>query len=320
MTSLPVSRSSRSNTLTGNQLKQLLRATRWLSPADPSTNHIIVRKVHSEGTTVWFCKGKIFIEWKSTGHLLCIHGKRTSQSAFARALSDPIVSGIWEKCPLVCPSLPFSCKCKDSVFASSSIIQDVMAACETGSAIMAYFYFDSRDLNKKTCRDMLRSLVSQLSTRSSSCCDILRRVHKAHEDGAQQPSDDTLKECLKEMLKAPGQGSIFIILDALDECPESPGIPSPRSEVLRLVKELVDLHLQELHICATSRPEVDIRASLEPLASRSVSLHDEIGQKTDITAYVRSVVNASQSTAMGTWRADDKKLVMETLTERADGM
>ena len=185
---------------------------------------------------------------------------------------------------------------------------------------MAYFYFDSRDLNKKTCRDMLRSLVSQLSTRSSSCCDILRRVHKAHEDGAQQPSDDTLKACLKEMLKAPGQGSIFIILDALDECPESPGIPSPRSEVLRLVKELVDLHLQELHICATSRPEVDIRASLEPLASRSVSLHDEIGQKTDITAYVRSVVNASQSTAMGTWRAEDKKLVMETLTERTDGM
>ena len=195
-----------------------------------------------------------------------------------------------------------------------------MAECETGYAINAYFYFDFKDLKKQTCRDLLLSLVSQLSARSSSCCAILHRVYKAHDKGTQQPSDDTLKECLKEMLKAPGQGSIFIILDALDECPESPGIPSPRSEVLRLVKELVDLHLQELHICATSRPEVDIRASLEPLASRSVSLHDEIGQKTEITAYVRSVVNASQSTAMGTWRAEDKKLVMETLTERADGM
>ena len=222
MTSLPVSRSSRSNTLTGNQLKQLPRATRWLSPADPSTNHIIVRKVHSEGTTVWFCKGKIFIEWKSTGRLLWIHGKRTFRSAFAQGPSDPIISRIWEKRPLVCLSLHFLRK--DSVFVSSSIIQDIMVVCETGSAIMAYFYFDSQDLNKKSCRDLLRSLVSQLSTRSSSCCDILRRVHKAHEDGAQQPSDDTLKECLKEMLKAPGQGSIFIILDALDECPESPGI------------------------------------------------------------------------------------------------
>ncbi|KAN0139406.1 hypothetical protein V8E53_002907 [Lactarius tabidus] len=75
MTSLPVARSSHSNPLIGNQLKQLLRGTRWLSPADPSTNHIIAGKAHSEGTAVWFCKGRIFIEWKSSGRLLWIHGK-----------------------------------------------------------------------------------------------------------------------------------------------------------------------------------------------------------------------------------------------------
>ena len=151
-------------------------------------------------------------------------------------------------------------------------------------------------------------------------CDILHRIYKTHKDGTQQPSDDTLKECLKKMLRLPGQGSIFIILDALDECAESPGIPSPRNEVLQLVKELVDLHLQELHICVTSRPGVDIRATLEPLASHSVSLHDESGQKTDIADYVRSVVNLSPSTAMSTWRVEDKTLVIDSLTERADGM
>ena len=86
------------------------------------------------------------------------------------------------------------------------------------------------------------------------------------------------------------------------------------------MKELVDLHLRELYICATSRPEVDIRAVLEPLAFRSVSLHDESGQKADIAEYVQSVVNSSPSTAMRRWRADDKNLVIDTLTERADGM
>ena len=185
---------------------------------------------------------------------------------------------------------------------------------------MAYFYFDFKDVSKQGCHDLLPSLVSQLSTRSSSCCDILHRVYKTHENGTRQPSDDTLKECLKEMLRVPGQGSIFIILDALDECPDASGIPSPRDEVLQLVKELVDLHLQDLHICATSRPEVDIRAVLGPLAFRSVSLHDEIGQKTDIDDYIRSVVNSSQSAAMRRWRAEDKNLVIETLMERADGM
>ena len=195
-----------------------------------------------------------------------------------------------------------------------------MAVCASESAIMAYFYFDFRDLNKQTCHDLLRSLVFQLSTDSSPCCAILLRVYKEHKDGAQQPSDGTLKECLKEMLRLVAHGQVFLVLDALDECPDSSGLPLPRSEVLQLVKELVDLRLPGLYICATSRPEVDIRAVLQPLAFRSVSLHDESGQKADIAGYVRSVVNSPTSAAMRRWRNDDKELVIETLTERADGM
>ena len=227
-------------------------------------------------------------------------------------------SGLWEKRYLVRFSSPVS-DC-NLLLSSSSIIQDIMAICETGSAIMAYFYFDFKDLKKQTCHDLLLSLVSQLSTRSSRCCSILYRLYEAHDNGTRQPSDDTLKECLKQMLTLPGRCPIFIVLDALDECPDSSGLPPPRSEVLQLVKELVDLHLRLLYICATSRPEVDIRAVLGPLAFRSVSLHDESGQTTDIVEYVRSMVSSSPSTAMRRWRADDKNLVIETLTERADGM
>ena len=195
-----------------------------------------------------------------------------------------------------------------------------MTVCESGSAILVYFYFDFRVLSKQTCHDLLCSLVFQLSTQSSHCCNILHRVYEEHTDGTKQPSDDTLKGCLKEMLRLLTRERVFIVLDALDECPNTSGLPSPRSDVLQLVKELISLRLGGLYICATSRPEVDIRAVLEPLAFRSVSLHDESGQKTDIADYVRSVVNSSTSTAMRRWRADDKALVIETLTERADGM
>ena len=195
-----------------------------------------------------------------------------------------------------------------------------MTICEAGSAILAYFYFDFRDLDKQTCRHLLLSLVSQLSARSSPCCDILNRVYETHENGTRQPSDDTLKECLIKMLRLPGQGPIFIVLDALDECPDSSGFPSPRVEVLQLVKELVELRLQEVHICTTSRPEFDIRVVLEPLAFRAVSLHDESGQQTDIADYVCNAVKLSPSMAMRRWRDDDRDLVISTLTERADGM
>jgi hypothetical protein len=259
---------------------------------------------------------------------LWVYGKRASLSAFSGShlLTDSdFGSWIREKRYLVCFSISSRTSGRISLSASSSIIQDIMAICEAGLAIMAYFYFDFRDLDKQSCHDLLLSLVSQLSTRSSSYCDILHRVYKAHRDENEirvirQPSDDTLKESLKEMLRVPGQGPIFIIVDALDECPDSSGFPSPRYEVLQLVKELVDLRLPALHICATSRPEVDIRAVLEPLAFCSVSLHDESGQKTDIANYVRNVVNLCPSMAMKRWRDDDKNLVIETLTEGADGM
>ena len=306
--------------LTGNQLKQLLRA--WLDPSDPSTNHNIAQKVQQKGTAVWLFNGSILIEWKSsTGSLLWIHGKRTlcQHHPSSRILIDSNhLSGLWEECYLVCSTFPPSSQ--NSFCFSSSVIQHIMAVTESGSSVIAYFYFDFRALNKQTCHDLLRSLVFQLSTSSSPCCDILHHVYKTHKDGTQQPSDDTLKACLEEMLRLLAQGQIFIILDALDECPDSSGIPSPRDEVLQLVKELVDLRLHGLYICATSRPEVDIRAVLKPLAFRSVSLHDESGQKTDIADYIRNVVNLSPSAAMRRWRAEDRNLVIETLTERADGM
>jgi len=36
-----------------------------------------------------------------------------------------------------------------------------------------------------------------------------------------------------------------------------PGMPTPREEVLELVESLVGLPLSKLHICVTSRPEID---------------------------------------------------------------
>ena len=113
---------------------------------------------------------------------------------------------------------------------------------------------------------------------------------------------------------------IYLIMDALDECSNLSGISTPRKRVLQLVKELVDLHLPNLHICVTSRPEVDIRDVLEPLTSCRVSLHDQSGQKKDIEDYVRSFVYSDSEPIMRRWRKEDKELVIETLSNQADGM
>jgi len=185
---------------------------------------------------------------------------------------------------------------------------------------MSYFYFDFRDANKQNLDDLVRSLLTQLSARSDPRCDILSRLYESHDRGTKQPSDDLLTRCLKHMLSIPDQPQTYVIMDALDECPDTSGIPSPPERVLQLLKELVELNLPNLHICVTSRPEIDIRYVLGPLTSCRVSLHGQSGQKKDIADYVRSVVYSASEEIMKRWRTEDKDLVIKTLSERADGM
>ena len=203
-------------------------------------------------------------------------------------------------------------------FPSSGIIEDIMAQREAESAIVAYFYCDFRDEDKQNCRNLVLSIISQLCAQSDLCCGILSRIYLAHDEGARAPSDETLTKCLTEMVSLPVQGPIYLILDALDECPNNSGLPTPREEVLDLVNDLVGLGLPKLHICVTSRPEIDIQTILEPLTPLRVSLHNQTGQKEDIVDYVTSVVYSDRK--IGRWREEDRKLVIETLAERADGM
>ncbi len=188
----------------------------------------------------------------------------------------------------------------------------------TGSAILAYFYFDFKDTAKQDLRALLSSLLVQLSDQSDTFCDALSSLYLAHRRGSEQPTNDSLTECLKNMLTTAGQTQIYLVLDALDECPNDLGIPSSREKVLNLVKELVGLRHQNLRLCVTSRPEFDIRTTLEPLATQQVSLHDESGQKEDIVNYVTAVVRSDQK--MKRWRDDIQDMVIQKLTERADGM
>ena len=189
---------------------------------------------------------------------------------------------------------------------------------DAGLASMAYYYFDFRDTDKQNCRNLILSLLSQLSARSDLCCEILHRIYVSHDNGAHKPADDVLVQCLKETLTLSNDHPTYIIIDALDECPNTFGMPSPREVVLDFVKDLVELSLPNLHICVTSRPEIDIRIILEPLTTRRVSLHDETGQQKDIVEYIISAVRSDMR--MGKWREEDRKLVIETLSEKADGM
>jgi hypothetical protein len=183
---------------------------------------------------------------------------------------------------------------------------------------MCYFYFDYRDRGKQTLRSLVASLLIQLSAHSNRLCDILSHLYEDHDRGRLQPSDRALEQSLKEMLAVPDRLPIYLIVDAIDDCPHASGMPPPRERVLHFVKVLVELCLPNLRICVTSRPEIDIRTEIEYLTYHRVSLHDEIGQKEDIRNYISAIVHSDRN--MRRWGSEDQHFVINFLSERADGM
>ena len=110
-----------------------------------------------------------------------------------------------------------------------------------GSALLAYFYFDFKDTAKQDSRALLSSLLVQVSDQSNISCSSLFSLYSAHKEGSEQPTDDSLARCLKDMLTMMAYVPIYIIIAALDECLDDLSIPSSREKVLELVKELVEL-------------------------------------------------------------------------------
>ena len=189
---------------------------------------------------------------------------------------------------------------------------------KAGLASLAFFYCDFREDRKKELRGLLSSFLVQLCHQSDSYFNILSNFYSEHGKGLHSPSDDALVGCYKDLLKLPGLAPVYLIVDALDECPNPSVIRSARAEVLSLIEDLVKTQIMNLHICVTSRPEVDIKDVLYPLIFRSVSLHDEGGQKRDIEDYVKSVISTRPKN--GKWKEEHRKLATDVLIEKSNGM
>ena len=187
-------------------------------------------------------------------------------------------------------------------------------------ANLAYFYFDFNNDKQTNLDNALRSLLTQLAAHSDRYCDILSELYDNNDNGRSIPTRAVeMITCLEEMLEQPDQVPVYIILDALDECPDAGNTPTPRRRVLDFLKTLVDPRLSNLHLFVTSRPEDDIRSALKVF--RTICIQEQEGQKEDIRQYIKDKVSAnSDSALMGRWDNETKNMVVDALTEKADGM
>jgi hypothetical protein len=297
---------------------------RWLSPPDPWINHHAASELRHCGTAEWFIQGNTYSEWRTSevpGSLLWVHGKRLLIPSFSRSTETKICfgfrSGRRKKRLLVRGIFIFPSR-ELMAFVSSTIIEDIRAMLKKGLASLAFFYCDFREAQKQELRGLLSSFLYQLYHQSDSYFDILSKFYSEHDKGSRRPSDGALAECLMDLLNLPGLAPVYLIIDALDECPKQSVLRSSRAKVLSLIEELVKTEIPNFRVCVTSRPELDIKDVLDPLIFRSVSLHDESGQKGDIEDYIKSVINTHSEKE--SWKGEDKELAIDVLVNKVNGM
>jgi hypothetical protein len=115
------------------------------------------------------------------------------------------------------------------LFTFSETLEEIKHIRKSGKALVAYYYFDFKDAAKRDVRSLLTSLLLQLVDDSDPCWDLL--------------SQAALARCPNNMLDLPGQIPTYIILNALDECPNNTGTPSARERVLTSCSRSIPIYL-----------------------------------------------------------------------------
>lgn len=131
---------------------------------------------------------------------------------------------------------------------------------------------------------MLRTIIRQLH--STPLDGPIRNLWSDYGTKGSNPSNTRLQETL-EILLAANKGKNFLILDALDECPEAVN-RKERSLLLPLLTGLQKKYSDKIHILVTSRPEPDIVDHLVECTALDI----EENQGSDISAFVKDRVEA----------------------------
>ncbi|KAJ7208362.1 ankyrin repeat-containing domain protein [Mycena pura] len=250
----------------------------WIRPplhvADSQRN--AANKRHPE-TGLWFLERIEFREWiYAPSSFLWLHGISGSGKTVLRL------------------TVPTS---------SSGIIDTIHDRAEH----YVFFYFDTNDPEQQTVTHLLCSLVTQLSIRSNPPDGKLGALWTSHANGQKLLTDvELISDALLPLLKDFDQKPVYIVLDALDECSDRPGL-------LRLISTVLDAKLLSVHILVTSRPEV--QAGRPELVKLAVSVSLENCVEGDIELYLAEVLSNESG-----WIYEKRDQIKRGLLEHSSGM
>jgi ankyrin repeat domain-containing protein 50 len=160
-------------------------------------------------------------------------------------------------------------------------------------------------------------LIAQLCSKTTNLPERLEDLYEECKDGTHKADIPSLIAVLRLLAVADELHDLFIVVDALDECPKDEG-KERRNELLDLITEIKSWPTSNIHLLVTSRREPDIKEKLAPLLTApAISLEgSEVGE--DIEKHVKNQL-ATDPKLKG-WSDDLKAHIERTLVEKANGM
>lgn len=182
---------------------------------------------------------------------------------------------------------------------------------QVDSCTLAYFYFDFNDALNLNVHTLLRSLIKQICAGEDTVPQMVQTLVSRHRASGQQPSITVLIAVLHALVDYL-QKQTFIILDALDEYPET-----KRLELLNTLKRLLDFESPGIHVLATSQERHDIQHKMTKLATEKVCIQSSLVDP-DISLYVRTCL--AEDPKLDILPAHIKREIQIKLSEGAHGM
>ena len=190
----------------------------WISSTDFQTQQDDTIARRQGGTGLWFIDSPKFTNWLHEPH----------QTLF-------------------CPGIPGAGKTMMVAIAVDHLLKTV----QSNSTGVSYIYCNYKAQADQNTTTLLAVILKQLVRNRPSIADPVTRLYDLHASRNTRPSLDEIFSALQSVLTS--YSTVYVIIDALDECPDKDGTRSQLLAKLRDLQRKTDLRLM-----GTSRVIPDI--------------------------------------------------------------
>jgi NACHT domain len=206
-----------------HQDEETQKVLSWLSPLNFFAQQSDIIERRQDGTGLWLLESEEFKKW--------FYGTRQT---------------------LFCPGIPGAGK----TVLASIVIQQLSSNMRDGNIGLAYVFCNYRSQLEQTPVNIFASFLRQLIPEGASAPGNLKSLYQSHIRKGTRPALDEVSKLLLSQMESYSQ--IFIVVDALDECPDGNGIRELMLAKLRLLQASKGVNLM-----VTSRPIPKIMEAFE---------------------------------------------------------